>query len=181
MPPWLSEPSIEFSLTMTKETMSATAVDIKNKHPQSSNKPSKHLKKKSDEPTIYINLTTSSVSPKPCGQLLSPFKPKYPPASFPNALHPLLPPPTPTPSMPKQSKSFCFHEVFPDNDNSLESCNRKSTQKADDIKPDLKKLTKSFSVMKLSAGGKCDGYLQQPSYYSEEAQKFNESFCTAKT
>ncbi len=199
---------------MTDETMTATAVDIKNEHPQSSNKSSEHLKKKSDEPTIYIDLTTSPVSlkvgpvsqlppapsivtpalatrsessaiwdtvsslpdlsvivdgpngslhegrlmdstlAKPCGQPLSPFKPKYPSTPFSTTPHPLLPPPTPTPSMPKQPKGFCFHGVFPDDNDSSESCDSKSTQKADDTEPDLKKLAKSFSVTKLSAGGK---------------------------
>ncbi|KAK0231663.1 hypothetical protein EDD85DRAFT_793327 [Armillaria nabsnona] len=249
MPSWSSEPSTESSLTTTDKTMTATAVDVENEHPQSSNKPSKYLKKKSDKPTIYIDLTTPPVSPrvgpvsqlppapsivmpalatrsessaiwdtvsslpdlsdvvdgpndslhegrlmdstltKPCGQPLSPFKPKYPPTPFPTAPHPLLPPPAPTPSMPKQPKGFRFHGVFPDNNDSSESCDSKSTQKANDTEPDLKKLVKSFSVTKPSTGGKRSNtfwvvYLGQVmGIYDdhEEAQKINESFHTAKT
>ncbi|SJL15493.1 uncharacterized protein ARMOST_18991 [Armillaria ostoyae] len=247
MPPRSSEPSTESSLTMTEETMTATAVDVENEHPRSSNKPSERLKKKSDEPTIYIDLTTPPVSPKvgpvsqlppapsiitpalatrsessaiwdtvsslpdlsdvvdgpngslhehgsmdsalvkPCGQPLSPFKPKYPPAPFPTAPRPLLPPSAPTPSTPKVPKGFRFHGVFPDDDNSSESCDSKSTQKADDTEPDLKKLVKSFSVTK--AGRKRSNAFwvvyhgQVMGIYDdyEEAQKINESFCTAKT
>ncbi|SJL03265.1 uncharacterized protein ARMOST_06617 [Armillaria ostoyae] len=234
MPSRSSEPSTESSLMMTEETMTATT------------------KKKSDKPTIYIDLTTPSASPKvrlrpvsqlppapsivipalatrlessaiwdtvsslpdlsdivdgpssslhehgsmdsalmkSCGQPLSPFKSKYSPAPFPTTLHPLLLPPAPTLFMPKGPKGFRFHGVFPDNDNdSSESCDSKGTQKANDTEPDLKKLTKSFSVKKPSAGEKCPNAFwvvyhgRVMGIYDDhkEAQKINKSFCIVKT
>ncbi|KAK0186918.1 hypothetical protein F5146DRAFT_1003913 [Armillaria mellea] len=141
--------------------------------------------------SLYEGALMDSALSKYCEQPLSPFKPKYSPAPFPTPPCLILPLSAQTLSIPEGPKGFHFCRVFPDDDddNYGSFCNSKNTKKADDNELDLKKLTKSFSVTKPSAGGKCPnafwvvyhGWVMGIYNDYEEVQKINESFHTVKT